>query len=51
MTSINFVIRLILAQSWYYVSTKVNPADLPTHKSDTKCLQKMICIGMVQKLY
>ena len=26
--------------SWYYVSTNVNPADLPTRNSDIRCLQK-----------
>ena len=37
---VNFIRNLTDYKSWYYVSTKVNAADLPTRNSDIKCLQK-----------
>ena len=37
---VNFVRNFTDYKSWYYVSTKVNPADLLASNSDIKCLQK-----------
>ena len=37
---VNFIRKLTDQKNQYYVSTKVNPVDLPTRNSDIKCLQK-----------
>ena len=37
---VNFVRNFTDYKSWYYVSTKVNHADLLASNSDIKCLQK-----------
>ena len=47
----NFIRNLTDHRSWYYVSTKVTPANLPTHNCVSNVYKKMTCIGMIQTSY